>query len=314
MNRKSSAIRWIACLTLLLAGSTQAHAQAVRTWVASYGDDVNPCTRNEPCKTFPAAIVRTAAGGQINVIDSGSYSHTGIFKSITIDASEALGGVIPASGFSGFVINAGPNDVVVLRGLTIDGNGLSNSGIRFIGGGTLHVEKCTINNTAQKGISFEPAGTSYLFVKDTVIRNNTVGGVANGGGILIKPSTGFAYASLDNVRLERNVFGLKVENNSRVNARNINVSGSTNNGIQALSTGGGLVRLNLVDSSSSHNGSNGIQSNGTGAVVRITNVSVMDNVQTGLLLLNSGQILSAGNNSVAGNTPDGAPSGPLPQQ
>ena len=35
-----------------------ASAQATRTWVSGVGDDVNPCSRTAPCKTFAGAIDR----------------------------------------------------------------------------------------------------------------------------------------------------------------------------------------------------------------------------------------------------------------
>jgi len=44
-----------------------AQAQATRTWVSGVGDDANPCSRTAPCKTFPGAISKTAAGGEITV-------------------------------------------------------------------------------------------------------------------------------------------------------------------------------------------------------------------------------------------------------
>ena len=43
--------------------------QATRTWVSGVGDDVNPCSRTAPCKTFAGAISKTAAGGEINCLD-----------------------------------------------------------------------------------------------------------------------------------------------------------------------------------------------------------------------------------------------------
>ncbi|HVF37876.1 MAG TPA: hypothetical protein VNA29_08050, partial [Sphingomicrobium sp.] len=46
-----------------------ASAQATRTWVSGVGDDVNPCSRTAPCKTFAGAISKTAAGGEINCLD-----------------------------------------------------------------------------------------------------------------------------------------------------------------------------------------------------------------------------------------------------
>jgi hypothetical protein len=42
-----------------------AYAQATRTWVSGTGDDANPCSRTAPCKTFPGAISKTAAGGDL---------------------------------------------------------------------------------------------------------------------------------------------------------------------------------------------------------------------------------------------------------
>jgi hypothetical protein len=53
--------------------ATPAAAQATRTWVSGTGDDVNPCSRTAPCKTFAGAISKTAAGGEINCLDPGGY-------------------------------------------------------------------------------------------------------------------------------------------------------------------------------------------------------------------------------------------------
>ena len=53
--------------------SVPAKAQATRTWVSGVGDDSNPCSRTAPCKTFAGAISKTAAGGEINVLDPGGF-------------------------------------------------------------------------------------------------------------------------------------------------------------------------------------------------------------------------------------------------
>ncbi len=63
-----------------------AQAQATRTWVSGVGDDVNPCSRTAPCKTFAGAISKTATGGEINVLDHGGYGAVTITKSISIIA------------------------------------------------------------------------------------------------------------------------------------------------------------------------------------------------------------------------------------
>jgi hypothetical protein len=53
----------------LVLGIQPASAQAPRTWVSGVGDDANPCSRTAPCKTFAGAISKTAAGGEISVLD-----------------------------------------------------------------------------------------------------------------------------------------------------------------------------------------------------------------------------------------------------
>ena len=54
---------------LSLSFATTAHAQAIRTWVSGVGDDVNPCSRTAPCKTFAGAVSKTDPRGEIDVLD-----------------------------------------------------------------------------------------------------------------------------------------------------------------------------------------------------------------------------------------------------
>src|SRR5882672_8370327 len=103
-----------------LAFFSIAQAQANRTWVSGVGDDVNPCSRTAPCKTFAGAISKTAAGGEISVLDPGGYGAVTITKSITISGDGTLAGILNA-GQIGVIVNAGANDVVTLRNLSIHG-------------------------------------------------------------------------------------------------------------------------------------------------------------------------------------------------
>jgi hypothetical protein len=294
-------------LLVLFTLSAAAQAQATRTWVSGVGDDVNPCSRTAPCKTFAGAISKTAAKGQINVLDPGAFGALTITKSITVDASGHFAGVLATLGSSGIIVNAASTDVVVLRGLTIDGNGTGAHGIRFLAGNTLHIENCVINNFAQKGIDLEPSTSSFVHIKDTIVRNNTAGGALNGGGILIKPSgAGSVRATLDNVRSERNVYGLRTENNTETLVRNSVFNGNNAIGINAISTAGGNVQIDIDDSVVSNNVSTGVTADGINAFVRLSNVMVTNNNGTGILPNNSGQVLTFGTNRIAGNNPDGA--------
>src|SRR5882757_6932733 len=75
-------------------GSTAVHAQATRTWVSGVGDDVNPCSRTAPCKTFAGAISKTADKGEISVLDPGGFGALTITKNITLNGDGTLAGIL----------------------------------------------------------------------------------------------------------------------------------------------------------------------------------------------------------------------------
>src|SRR3979409_2015695 len=99
-----------ACAVTMLFVASPASAQATRTWVSGVGDDANPCSRTAPCKTFAGAISKTAAAGEINVLDPGGYGAVTITKSITIDGTTGAGfGGILASLTNGIIVNDAAN-------------------------------------------------------------------------------------------------------------------------------------------------------------------------------------------------------------
>lgn len=300
---------WVV-LAVVLLPAVPASAQATRTWVSGVGDDANPCSRTAPCKTFAGAISKTATNGEINVLDPGGFGGVTITKAITISAEGVEAGVL-VSGTNGIVINAPSNAVVVLRGLDIEGLGTGLNGIRFLAGGALHVENCTINNFAQKGIDFEPSGVSELFVRDTVIRNNQV--TVSGGGILVKPgSVGSATVSIENVQMDNNHIGMRIEGGTFATVVRSSANGNVTNGFIAAATAVGSATLNLESSEASNNGANGLRVDQAGAVIRISNTVISDNTGRGLFI-NGGAIVSFGNNRVAGNGTDGSPTSTVPQ-
>jgi len=99
-----------------------APAQRARVFVASYGDDSNPCTFGSPCKTFQNAVYVVAAGGEVTAIDSAGFQPVTINKAVTITSPPGVkAGITPSPGGNAITIAAGPNDVVSLRGLTLEG-------------------------------------------------------------------------------------------------------------------------------------------------------------------------------------------------
>src|ERR1700709_969594 len=98
-----------ALLLLALAVPASASAQATRTWVGGTGDDANPCSRTAQCKTFAGAISKTAAGGEINVLDPGGFGGLTITKAMAVICTGTLGSVLVA-GTPGFTVNVAATD------------------------------------------------------------------------------------------------------------------------------------------------------------------------------------------------------------
>ncbi len=281
----------------LLVASSMAQAQATRTWVSGVGDDANPCSRTAPCKTFAGAISKTAAGGEINVLDPGGFGVVTITKSISIVNDGAVGGIL-ASLTNGVIINAGVNDVVVLRGLDIDGANNGLNGVRFLAGAALHVQDCVIRNFTTFGIDFQPSGASKLYVDDSIISDNAPTG-ATGGGILVKPTaTGSARAQIHNTRLQGSRVGLQVEARGNATVTQSVASGNLAAGYLATSTTTAAI-LALDDSPATHNVNDGVLASGVGAFVRMSNMLIFGN-NIGANN-NGGSIVSFGNNRILGN-------------
>ncbi|HEV8579725.1 MAG TPA: hypothetical protein VGX68_11655 [Thermoanaerobaculia bacterium] len=293
MSKRPSLRTVLLGFLVLLTLSATAQAQATRTWVSGVGDDANPCSRTAPCKTFAGAISKTAASGEINVLDPGGFGGVTITKSITISSEGFEAGVL-VSGTNAIIINAATTDAVVLRGLDVEGLGTGLVGIKVLGGlNSLHVEKCTINNfrgTNGSGIEIATtvAGTTQVFLKDTIVRRN---GQGTGGGIFIHPTgSAIVKASLDNIRMENNIFGLRLQGAATT---------SVTNSVAAGNAGGGFVAatspsvLNIEDSVAANNGTGIICLAGT--TVRIGNTSISGN---GTAITTGGTCSSYLNNNI----------------
>ncbi len=283
--------------------SSVTYAQTTQTWVSGSGDDASAtCSVAAPCRTFAAALAKTAAGGEISIGGIGQFGAVTINKSVSINAVGALGSIVVPAGQNGITIAAGPTDVVILRGLTMNGAGAGVNGIQFTSGGRLHVENCTISNFTNEGILFQPTASSALQVNNVSIRSNI------GGAVNIQPTVpGTAVASLNNLKAETNLRGVRAYDGSTVVVRNSVVSNSTTGtGFSGASVAGGIVDFTIENSVSSGNPSAGVSSNGANSTMRISNVTVTGN-GTGLMAVNGGKILSFGNNRVNGNLSNGAP-------
>jgi hypothetical protein len=172
----------IALLVVLVLPASAA-GQATRTWVSGVGDDANPCSRTAPCKTFAGSISKTAAGGEVNIIDPGGFGGVTITKSITIRARGGTGGVL-VSGTNAIVINAAATDKVTIDGLDINGIGTgaqtSLSGIKVLSAARVNI----LNNEIfrfRAGVTVAPTSPAVR----VLLRNNQIHD--NGVGVITAP-------------------------------------------------------------------------------------------------------------------------------
>ncbi|MGB8841584.1 MAG: right-handed parallel beta-helix repeat-containing protein [Aliidongia sp.] len=310
------------CAGFILAmAAAPAWAQATRTFVSGVGDDANPCSRTAPCKTFAGAISKTAASGEINVLDPGGFGAITITKAITI-ANDGIGtaGVL-VSGTNGIVISAGTSDAVILRGLQIDGlspsAGAGLNGVSVLQAGSVIIDHCKIFGFQQNGVNFTPDNTSQLTILDTAIYNNGSSGgpLGNFGNVLIQGTgTGVnVTATLDRVQMINGFKpGLRVDGSATTGTTTVTVrdslaqgNGGTGFDAQTEAPDNGTVMLTLQNSAASNNQGFGVHSTGTTAATFITGMVITGN-GNGIGTTTS-NIVSSGNNMINGNGTNGAP-------
>ncbi|MGH8595768.1 MAG: right-handed parallel beta-helix repeat-containing protein [Gammaproteobacteria bacterium] len=263
---------------LLAFGLSAAPAQAGpnRTFVSGKGTDAGACTRALPCRSFAFAFTRTAAGGEIDVLDQASYGPMLITNAISV-VNDGVGvAAIEVAVGNGITINAGASDSVRLRGLTIEGLGSGSDGIAFGSGGNLEIENCVIRNFRNSGIEIAPITSSSFSVSNTIASNNSNNGIVVGpdGSAVVK-------GVLSNVTANNNSTGISV--------------GGT------LSTAA-FLDVTVVDSEFSNNSNVGVGVNSAGGAaataVMLRNTVAMYN-GTGLFAQNA--ILRVGHSVITGN-------------
>jgi hypothetical protein len=290
--RVATLLTVLGCLVALLYAAP-AHAQATRTWVSGVGDDANPCSRTAPCKTFAGAISKTAAGGEINCLDSAGYGAVTITKAITIHCEGVVGSVL-VSGTNGIVVQAGPSDVVILRGLEVNGIGTGINGIRFLAGAALIVDECLIYGFTTNGIDVALGASAAVSVNNTQIYN------LGGDGIRLNTTAGTASMSADHVTVSRTHNGIEVAGGGIGTVSNSMIFNTTS---AALASAGGAI-LDVSDSQllSSSFGANASVS---GASIGLTNDKLYFNNQAVNAVAGS-TFATGGNNKLFNNGSNGA--------
>src|SRR5262249_20517823 len=258
------------------------------------GNDANPCSRTAPCKTFAGAISKTAAGGEINCLDSAGYGAVTITKAISIVCNGVVGSVL-VSGTNGIVVQAGPSDIVILRGIEINGIGTRINGVRFLSGKALQVDTVNIYGFTTNGIDVAlAAGGSSVEVKNTDITN--VGQV----GIRVTTTSGGVSLDADRVNISRVTTGVETALGGNGTVSRSTVFGASN-GVLASANGAILTVANSVLASNNI----GANASVSGATVALTADDLFAN-NTAVNAVAGSQFITGQDNKLSGNLSNGA--------
>jgi hypothetical protein len=291
------------------AMTSNAQAQATRTWISGTGLDSNPCSRTAPCKTLAGAYPQTASGGEIDVLDGNAVGTLTIGHALTIDGGGGQVASILASGTSGIVVNAGANERVVLRNLRLNGINQTAAagvhGILFNTGAALAVENCVIEGFGGYGINFQPSVRANLTVVDSLlVGNGNLGAMTNAGGLIVSSaaiSGGFNHASIVSTVIENGPSGITAGQNTKMELDHVTV-GQTGlgGGDYAVTANGMNAEVSIDYSTISGNNFGGLHATNSG-MMHVANSSITYNNTNGILADAGGSVQSYGNNRVAGN-------------
>jgi hypothetical protein len=293
-----------AALSLWLP-SAPAFAQATRTWVSGVGDDVNPCSRTAPCKTWAGAISKTANGGEIDALDPGGFGGLTITKSITLDGGGGQVASTLVAGTNGITIAAQPTDVVTIRNVRFDGllgNGSNSAnagtnGINYISGQRVELRNVDIFgfNTTAVNVALGASGT--VLIDNCTLTNDG----SNGANAYVKVSTtaGFATVVISNCTFQ----GSNNAGNGVLAGNNAFVTIS-NSVFQTFANGGQTTGTGVLNVDTSLFANNGNALNASGGAINAANNGFYNNTTA---FGGAGSYTSDGRNRISGGAQGASP-------
>ena len=179
----------VAGALMAIAFSAPALAAPMLVYVSTRGTDAPGCgTLAAPCRQLQAAQETVAPGGYINILDAGEYEAFAVLKSINVVNESNGAALLRAAASPGATAAVGTvpqrfgvNDVLRLRGLTLEGRGGFTVGVVVNSHGRLELVDCVVRN-AQTGIALQNTfqeNLSFAF-HNTTVANNSLSGIQGG--------------------------------------------------------------------------------------------------------------------------------------
>jgi hypothetical protein len=295
----------LAALALLAAAPPA--AAIGRTFVASFGNDSNPCSLALPCRGFTAALALTDPDGEIVALDSAGYGAVTIGKSVSI--------IVPAGIYAGVSVFPGGDGITVVgigidvtvQGLTINGQG-GMHGVRFVQGSRLNVANCQINGMNGNGVRVEGAG-NVVVSRTSIVGSAQQGLVVNAaadvsivrsriqssGGTGIEMGSGASGSIVRTLVANNGLFGVEAlqasAGKTHIAIDDVSITDNASGaGVYAEASGGSaFARIDVMNSLVTRN-FNGVyafsQGSGT-AAISVTGNDIPENANSGVITVTS---------------------------
>jgi hypothetical protein len=301
MNRSSFLV--LATALFICSAAASAQAQVTRTFVSGTGTANSSCSYTAPCRFFTQAVAALPSqGGEIDVLDPGSYGQITITNSVSIIGRGWT--TITATNSTAAITIAGSGKVNV-NGVQLDGGGTAGAGINFTGSGTLNIQNSVIRNFGGDGILIQPTGTTQFMISDTLLSDN------GGEGLDVSVASTTVTGAVDHVRAEGNTFnGFKMftpSGASSASMLNVTISNSVaaNNPTQCgISAGAsvGQATIAVSDSVMENNSAAGLcsnQINGSTTNITLRNSAITN---SGTAISNNGGTIWVTRSTISGNS------------
>jgi len=290
MSTRRFSLRLLTLVALVIA--TPLEAASPRVFLSSLGRNNGNCGGLlNPCRDFETAVARVTTGGEIIILDSGPFPGGTINKAVTLSAATGVGTIV--LGFPGLYVNAGPAEVVVIRGLVLKGETDTIIGVQIGAGRSLVVEGCVLS-----GMGLAVGATAgHTILRNTTIRDagNAVDAIG-GDGARVR-------LTVESCSFESNWDGINVRDNASASITHSTFS--DNMGAVTTIPSSGTAATAHVDHCVISNNFTGVFANSSGGSSRtwLSNSTVTGNGNG--VQVNEATLYSLGNNMIYGNDADG---------
>ena len=293
-------------------GTAVAANPPLRTYVASYGSDLAPCSRVSPCRSLDAAIDAVASGGLVAVLDSAGFAPVTIAKPVQVMAPTGVEASIDATSGHAITVSVGNWGRVVLRGLNITMHGPYNA-IEVTGSPDLYIENCVLNGFQTGAMSNPGLGRGInsidntmspnIYVHDSIVRNFSYGMSLQSAS----PSAGKLLATVTRSEFHYNIVGVHVGSGATATVRDSTIS-ANGTGFDVSGNGTAWAAVLTLEENAVTMNDNGIIVTGavTGGMARayLGNNTITSNAASGLTVSGAAAdpvVVTRGNNTIRDN-------------